>query len=279
MTEDYQGPQDAVCSSAESKGRFGQRPLGTTSSPQTPRRHPAPNRTRFLRRRKSLRIALIGIFSLAAQASVDAGSIAGEVKLTGGSPKPAHVKITKDQDYCGQTIPDETYVIGPKGGLKNVVVFIEQPLSTSPPSRREHILDNSGCRFVPRVMAMIKGEKLIIKNSDPKLHIVHPYLEQRTVFTLTLPFRGQHLEVTQRIKTPGLLHVRCDSHAWMQGYIHVFDHPFFAVTGEGGDFHIADVPEGKYTLKAWHEAAGIQMRDLTVGGIDQVEVRFGFTAR
>ncbi len=65
----------------------------------------------------------------------------------------------------------------------------------------------------------------------------------------------------------------------MQGYIHVFDHPFFAVTGEGGDFRIADIPEGKYILKAWHEAAGIQMRDITVVGKDRVEVRFEFTAR
>ena len=258
---------------------LGQLPDPIASNPEPPRRHPAPHRIRFLTRTRSLRIALIAIFSLAAQPSVDAGSIVGKVHLIGAPPKLGPVKVTKDQDYCGYAVPDETYIIGPNGGLKNAVVFIEQSLRISPPSLREHILDNNGCRFVPHVMAMITGETLIIRNSDPKLHIVHSYLEQRTVFNLSLPFQSQQIEVTQRITTPGLLHVRCDTHAWMRGYIHVFDHAFFAVTDERGTFRIADVPEGKYTLKAWHEAARIQTRDITVGGKDEVKISFEFTAR
>lgn len=258
---------------------FVQPPHQFASGSQPSGRHPGPSGTPLLRGTRSLQLALTALVLLAGQPSAGAGSIAGEVRLTGAPPKRAPVKITKDQDYCGYTMPDETHAIGPNGALKNVVVFIEQAPNTSSQAAREHVLDNNRCRFVPRVLAMVVGEKLIVKNSDPKLHIVHPYLEERTVFTLSLPFRNQHLDVTHRITSPGLLHVRCDTHAWMQGYLYVFDHPFFAVTGDRGDFHIADVPEGKYTLRAWHEAAGIQTRDITVAGEDRVKVRFEFMAR
>ena len=225
------------------------------------------------------RIALLGIFLLVAIPRVYAGSISGEVKFSGIPAKPAVVKVTKDQDYCGETVPDETYIIGPSGGLKNVVIFIEKSSSHPGPSPGENVLDNKGCRIVPRVMAMLRGEKLIIQNSDPKLHIVHSYLEKRTVFNLSLPFRGQRIEMTQKIRKAGLLQVNCDTHGWMRGYIHVFDHPFFAVTDERGIFSIADIPAGNYTLKAWHEEAGVQSREVLVFEEGQVRVSFEFTKK
>jgi len=123
---------------------------------------------------------------------------------------------------------------------------------------------------------MIKGEKLITKNSDAKLHIVHSYLDKRTVFNVSLPFRGHTLEVTRRIDKTGVLQVNCDTHAWMRGYIHVFDHRYFAVSDERGSFAISDVPPGKYTLKAWHEKAGVQAREVTVPDQGEVKIDFEF---
>jgi len=35
----------------------------------------------------------------------------------------------------------------------------------------------------------------------------------------------------------------------MQAYIHVFDHPFFAVTDERGAFSMTNIPAGKYIPK------------------------------
>jgi hypothetical protein len=39
--------------------------------------------------------------------------------------------------------------------------------------------------------------------------------------------------------------LQCDVHKWMNAKIGVFDHPFFAVTGEDGKFTLANVPAGK----------------------------------
>jgi uncharacterized protein (DUF2141 family) len=63
-----------------------------------------------------------------------------------------------------------------------------------------------------------------------------------------------------KIREPGILRIVCDTHAWMLGFMHVFDHPYFAITDEQGVFTILNLPPGSYTLKAWHEEAGLVSR-------------------
>jgi hypothetical protein len=50
----------------------------------------------------------------------------------------------------------------------------------------------------------------------------------------------------------------------------VLEHPFFAVTGKDGTFKISGVPNGKYTIEAYHVKThganpGVT-QELTVGG-------------
>ena len=71
---------------------------------------------------------------------------------------------SKDQDYCGETLPNETYLIGSDGALQNVVVFIEaSPTGAAGDPRKENILNNTGCRYSPRILALQKGERLLGK--------------------------------------------------------------------------------------------------------------------
>jgi hypothetical protein len=210
-----------------------------------------------------------------------AGSIIGEVKFIDEPVKMPLLKVSKDQDYCGESLPNETYLMDPAGALSNVVVFIETPPTTiaAADTQRENILNNTGCRYVPRIMAMQKGERLKVRNNDPKLHIPHSYQEDRTVFNLSLPFKGTTIDATPRIRQPGILKVVCDTHAWMLAYIHVFDHPYFAVTDESGLFSIFSVPAGTYMLKAWHEDGGIRSQEVVVPENGDLRVSFEFTKR
>ena len=207
---------------------------------------------------------------------VHGASIVGEVKFTDTPPKLAAVKVTKDQDYCGETLPNDSYLIDSNGGLKNAVVFIEAATVTPADPQKLNVIENSGCRYVPRIHAMQKGERLRIRNNDPKLHIPHSYLQQKTVFMLSLPFKNTILEATHKIRDTGILKLVCDTHAWMLGYVHVFDHPFFAVTDDKGAFSISNVPPGAYTLKAWHEEAGVRIQEITVleGGDVRIDFQF-----
>ena len=228
---------------------------------------------------KMRRLSIALLLSAVAIAKAHAGSVVGYIKFVDAPPKLAAVKVTKDQDYCGESLPNETYLIGSNGGLRNVVVFVEQALSSEAGLPKEVILDNDGCRFSPRVLALTKGDRLKVRNSDLKLHIAHSYLGERTVFTVSLPFRGTTIDVTKKIRNSGLLTLHCDTHAWMRGYIYVFDHPFFAVTDEQGSFSIPNLPAGKYTLKAWHEDAGVRSQEVTISERGETRVNFEFAKK
>jgi hypothetical protein len=75
---------------------------------------------------------------------------------------------------------------------------------------------------------------------------------------------------------PEFVRVKCDVHPWMTAYIAVFDHPFFAVTGEDGRFQIDHLPAGTYTLIARHERYESLERQITVTGDQPVDVQFEY---
>ena len=55
-------------------------------------------------------------------AVTNGGTIDGVVTLTGAAPAEAPITVTKNQDYCGATIPNPTYMVGAGGGLGDVIV-------------------------------------------------------------------------------------------------------------------------------------------------------------
>src|ERR1700692_235160 len=67
------------------------------------------------------------------------GTIDGVVTLSGAAPTGAPIKVTKNQDYCGQSIPDPAYTVDSSGGLANVIVYLKdvakgKAASTEPPA-------------------------------------------------------------------------------------------------------------------------------------------------
>ncbi len=210
--------------------------------------------------------------------SAKGGSITGAVKFSDAPAKLPMIVVSKDQDYCGESLPNETYLIDSNGRLRNVVVFLDAALQGLPADKQKlNLIENNGCRYVPRILAMQRGERLRIKNNDPKLHIPHSYLKEKTVFMLSLPFKNTTLEATQKIREPGILKLVCDTHAWMLGYVHVFEHSYFAVSDEKGAFTIPNVPAGRYTIHAWHEDAGVRSQEITITDSEEVGISFEFS--
>ena len=124
--------------------------------------------------------------------------------------------------------------------------------------------------YHPHVLAMQIGQTLMLKNSDQFLHNVHSLAEKNPAFNFAQPGKGS--KPVKDLKVFEIFHVKCDVHPWMSAYIGVFDHPYFAVTGEDGTFLITGLPPGKYTLTAWQEKYG--MKDVEV----KVEAGKGTTA-
>ncbi len=207
------------------------------------------------------------------------GAIEGTVTFKGAVPAPVKLPITQDQDICGKEARDApTYQVSASGALKNAVVWIDAIKAGKPlPSAAKVGLNNTGCRFVPHVQAAVAGSRIDVKNSDDVLHNTHARLgkDRLTVFNVGLPILGQVSK--QKLLQPGVVKVGCDAgHKWMSAYIHVFKHPYFAVTGADGKFSMKDVPPGDYTVKIWHEALGTRTATAKVaaGGAVRVKVAF-----
>ena len=195
------------------------------------------------------------------------GTIQGVVKLSGTVPTVAPIEVTKNQDYCGDSIPNPVYVVGKDGGLQNVEVYLKD-ITTGKALPTEPVaisLVNTHCMFKPRVQAATVGQQITISSEDPVLHNTHPQnsVTNATIYNIALPFKG--FSVTKPLPaTPQLIKVKCDAHEWMHAWIWEFDHPYFATTGDDGKFTIKDVPPGTYTLVAWQEAAGEKTMPVTV---------------
>jgi len=215
---------------------------------------------------------------VAATPPVGHGVISGVVKLIGTPPEMPATKRDADP-FCARTpMKDDEVVVGPGGGLKNVVVRITQGADGhyEPPAIIAS-LDQSACMYRPRVQAILAGQMISIRNDDQTLHNVHGYKGASTLFNQAeipgLP------PIVRKLGNAGdVLKFKCDVHPWMTGYVVVSGNPFFAVTGDDGRFKITDVPPGKYTLTAWHERYGTKTTDITVAADKPTEVGFQYDA-
>jgi plastocyanin len=187
------------------------------------------------------------------------GSVVGTVRVERLPPKTPPAKIAKDAAVCGREAMSEAMIVGPDKGVANVVVMLKGVKPGKPPAPTANaFIDQVGCRYTPHVQAVTVGTSLNLLNNDAVLHNVHgtlgPAGKQITVFNVAMPFKGQKLPTV--LKRPGVIKLRCDAgHTWMSAYVHVLDHPYFAVTDAKGAFALKDVPPGKYTLEYWHEPA------------------------
>lgn len=193
--------------------------------------------------------------SAAAPPGPGPGRITGRVIFPGELPVLPPIDIVKDQEACGTTAPAEALVVSPRTrGVRWAVVSLDGAPATAAREPRAAALENRSCRFAPHVGAVQVGAELAILNADPVLHNLRawaPGEPRRQVFNVVQPTQGQ---VSRRtIKRPGVAALTCDTHAHMSGYLLAFDHAWFAVTDEEGEFAIDGVPAGTYRLTAWHE--------------------------
>jgi hypothetical protein len=61
----------------------------------------------------------------------------------------------------------------------------------------------------------------------------------------------------------------------MSGFIVVSPTPYFAQTDSTGDYQIENVPDGTYTITAWHEGAKLTSQKFTVSGHAQADFTLG----
>jgi plastocyanin len=216
--------------------------------------------------KKLLLLLSLGIFSALQPAR--AGDITGVITLKGTPPAEKDITPLKDDATCGalyDTMPTtHFYVVSPQGELADVVVSLKDVTGKStgasaPPA----VLDQKGCVYLPSILAIQTGQKLIVKNSDPCVHNVHTTPTANPEVNQVQMPGGADLTFTFDKPEP-FLKFRCDVHPWMFAWVTVVDSPYFAVSGKDGKFTIKNVPPGKYTIETNHRKLGTQTADIEV---------------
>jgi plastocyanin len=208
-----------------------------------------------------------------------AGNVNGKVALEGPAPANQPIKMSADPVCLRENKSgafSEAFVTK-DGGLDNVFVYVKDGLGNyvfeTPTTPLK--LDQDGCRYHPHVFGIRVGQPLEIVNSDPTLHNIHALPKVNSEFNVGQPVEGMkntHTFTAKEVMVP----FKCDVHGWMNAYVGVLDHPYFAVTADGGRFELKTLPPGTYTIEAWHERLGAQSQSVTVGEKETKDVTFTF---
>jgi hypothetical protein len=190
-----------------------------------------------------------------------AGNVSGIVKFSGEKPDRKPITEIAANAFCkeacaGKTNLSERFVFGKNGGddvLANVLVYVSKGLEGRKfdPPTQPVVLDQVNCSYTPHVVGIMAGQPLEIHNSDATLHNVMAQPSINKGFNEGMPGVGKITRVFDKPEFSVAL--RCFMHPWMLGYVHVLDHPFYAVTRQDGSFEIKGLPAGEYEISALHE--------------------------
>jgi hypothetical protein len=217
------------------------------------------------------------------------GVVSGIVKFSGAKPAVKPITGILGNAYCnehckGQAPLDEKWVFGKNGGddtFANVLVYVAKGLEGKKfaPPATPAVLDQVGCIYTPRVVGVMIGQTLQVRNSDATLHNVMGNLNANKKFNEGMSVKGGVLEKV--FQNPEFkADFRCFMHPWMVAYVHVMEHPFYAITGQDGTFTLKGLPPGEYEIAAMHESSRFEVAParatvkVTAGETKKVEFVF-----
>lgn len=207
------------------------------------------------------------------------GTIAGAVRFDGVPPAETQLALGSSAECAGQhagpVLAGDVRVSD--GLVQNAIVYLKEGLGDRvfAISADPVMIDQKACMFVPRITAAQVGQPIKFLNSDALAHNVRgkPEVNRGWNFSLAITGTSRTIKITQ---AEPVIEIRCDIHPWMQAFLGVFDHPYFAVTGPDGRFRLADVPPGDYVVEAWHERFGTRTATVTLEPKGSQDLTFTF---
>jgi plastocyanin len=194
------------------------------------------------------------------------GTISGVVEMDGAPPAEG-----TRTPACASGASPAWSVAG--GRLAGVYVRVSSALPATSPRPPVEVFQH-GCAVVPRVTAVLVGQRIALGRSDDAAHQVRVTQGTELLSEARLAFGAAAGGWTP--SREGIYLVRCDAHPDASGVVAVSAHPLFAVTGSDGSFVIARVPPGRHTVTAWHERGGEKSVEVTVTAGQASEARFKY---
>jgi plastocyanin len=148
------------------------------------------------------------------------------------------------------------------------VVYVDSIAGKTFPAPEKHaLMDQKGLLFQPHILVVQQGQTVDFLNSDNVQHNVFwPSIggDKKAGHNLGTWPKGE--KKSWKFDHPGAAALLCNVHPEMAGYVVVSPTPYYAETDASGNYTIKDVPDGSYTVTAWHEGAKPKSQPVKVSG-------------
>jgi plastocyanin len=147
--------------------------------------------------------------------------------------------------------------------MSRVVIYLEGPQMADGgaavhPVQQIQQLDR---RFMPDLVVVPIGSAVSFPNLDPIFHNIYSLSKAKT-FDLGSYDKGETRKVV--FPKPGIVQIYCHLHPNMAATVVVTPNRWYAKPDAKGQYRIPDVPPGKYTVVAWHKAAGFFRKSIVI---------------
>lgn len=234
----------------------------------------------------------------------DGGRIHGQVIFSGTPPTPLRFTVEKNPEVCGQE-RSLLKVEAHNGFLAGAVVILEgvkkgkpfptQAFQGNVPGEGEFRYQGGqsfglqvkakGCNFGPFTGVIAADETVQFENYDSIKHTLHTFvaMDKKGVILRTVHNQDIHPQISidrtfdsDKLKGSHIVRVTCNRHDFMQNWLFVVNHPYFAISDKEGSFTIDGIPPGSYGLLAWHPILGEQRQEVQVTTDGELKAEFMF---
>ena len=157
------------------------------------------------------------------------------------------------------------------------VVYVDTISGKMFPAPTQHpVIDQKGLVFQPHVTAVQVGTTVDFLNSDSVAHNVFWTStggNKKLGHNLGTWPKGERKSF--KFDTPGAVPILCNVHPEMSAYLVVAPTPYFATSDQAGNYKIENIPDGSYTVTAWHEGAKNQSKAVSVSGDTKADFTLG----
>lgn len=212
--------------------------------------------------------------------SKDWGTIKGRLVLDGDIPERSEVDLEKHQlnpkdlawfKSMGPILEEDWVVNKENKGIQWVFIWlipenadkdrkakltIHDDLKAAPTGDDKFVtVDQNPLGYDKHAVAIREGMGLKMKNTGPVAHVFN-----LTGFKNQMPAKNMaaNAEIdVEDLKAERVTNqVTCPPHPWERMWLRIFDHPYYAVTDENGNFEIKNAPAGNCRMVVWQESIG-----------------------